>query len=227
MVKANQNKNEIVERYLSHNRKETNTYNKFVEARQSEQKEANDLKNRKANHKIHKLQSKIKVKKAILQEILPKFFLAKIQEKKDIDVLTGKSQDQSDPKFENKELDSATNKIVPMNKEQPPKGILDNSPQTTKAKTGFGSILSGAGFSGAVFKKQAITMGAGVCLELKDRNPKGTKPIICAREGFCMVLCKHHFTNQPKEIFVLGGIGSDIIPTLDHLNLSCNLFLPS
>lgn len=208
---------------MNHNRKETYTYKKFVENRQIEQKEANDLKSKRNKQKIQKLQSKIKIKKTVIQEILPKFFLARLQDKKDMDVLTGKSQDQSDPKHDIKELDSATSRNNPVKKDLVPKIVLDNSPQTNKAKSTFGNLLSGMGFSSTAFRKQTITMGAGVCLELKDRNPKGAKPIVCAREGFLMVLCKHHFTNQPKEIYVLGGIGSDVISTLDHLNLNSKL----
>ena len=210
---------------------ESSCYKNFVEDRKREQKELNEKIANELKLKQEHIQSKIKVKKTVFQDILPKFFLAKLKEKKEIEVLTGKSQDLNEPpttgpppKEEGDPSSTKETKEIGSKKEVSFRNPLDSSPTAGKPKTTFGNLLSGLGFSSTVLKKQAIAVGAGVTLELKDRNTKGSRQIVCAREGFCMVVSRHHFTNQPKDIWVLGGIGSDIITTLDHLNIMSRPF---
>ena len=220
--------NMILEQYLKHNKKESGCYEKFVEGRKQEQREKIEKKTEEIKSKQLLIQSKVKVKKSLLQEILPKFFLAKIKEKKEMDHLIGHSEEQGQgdkPQFESiKTISKGSEKQIsshPSKREISFK--LNKDDLSSKARNPFGSLFSGLGFSSAIMKKQVIFSGGGATLELKDRSGKSNKQIICAREGFCMVLSRHHFTNDAKDIWVLGGIGSDIITSIDHLSLSSNI----
>lgn len=220
--------NQMVEQYLRHNRTETLSYQKYVEQRCSEKKALDEKKANEYKLKVSQVHSKMRVKKTVVQDILPKYFLAKIQEKKDIDATMARNHKPSESNLdtlvlnERKDINGSSLGHSNFRKNESSK----ESDLPTLPRVNFGNELSGLGFSKMIHKKQNLAIGAGMTLELKDRSGKGTKPINCAREGFTMVMTRCPFLNQPKDIWVLGGIGSDIIKTLDQMNLPSKIISP-
>lgn len=214
--------------YLQYNKHEAEAYQKFVIDRKAATENATDRQRDEINQKWNEIQPLVKVSKTPMQELVPKFFLSKIMQMRNMEKLSGNVKD---PNFD-KELQSPTRGKT--KDEQSSPGVkparlgakpslamvqasIDKSPNMTSGKAPFGHML--------VDFKSKINLSNSLTLELRDKTLKQADSIICAREGFCMVLTVMNYTKQAKDLCVLGGIGSDVVQTLDHYSLSSRLYL--
>lgn len=218
--------NNYLDQYLRHNKHETEIYDKFVSHKKAQtEKELEHLK-KEDRFKQRRIEPLLQIKRNAFQDIVPKFFLNKIQIQKELDVVSGKVNTET--------IEHGWDEIKSGQKStlegkdgtrQPPQ--QDNTSKNSKAlgatpkappiiKNPFVSLFSG--FTAQALKKVNYS-GKGI-LELKDRSIKNSSTIVCAREGFTMVLTKYNFRGGPKELVLLGGIGSDIISSLDRYDLS-------
>lgn len=227
--------NNHLTQYLNYNKNEIDFYNKFIGERKEEAEKNLEQQRLSDSIKYKEIQSLVRVKKTVIQNLVPKFFLSKLLEKKNLEKLsdnqsgTVEFKDESpmiNSKTKEKEKDpDQTNKLIK---------VYDNSAQNSRftvdkpqkspllpmgnAKTPF-ALNS---FSSQAFHK--ITMTGNISLYLKNKSTNYPISVNCARESFCMVMPYQTYSRHPRRIYALGGIGSDIVPTLDSYDIKCKQY---
>lgn len=237
--RINTGKSNYIDHYLKYNRNEAESYQKFVNCRKTLTDSVIDTQRTEIDLKWKRIEPMVSVKKTPIQDIVPKFFLSKLLQMRTVDKLSGKVKDPNqsieasiesprklDDSTSSPQLRKSPNHLSKPSLINPQLAdtklrILDGTPNIPGAKTPFSHMLTN--FKSHAYSK--INYSNNLTLELKDLSAKQGSSVICAREGFVMVISKSLYTKQVKDLCVLGGIGSDIVQTYDHYGLASKLLI--